>query len=334
MGKVRSKMKVGKLDTDLLRRIVFQHITFQREEVMVRPGVGEDCAVVDFGDFACVLSTDPITGTASEVGRLAVHISCNDVASNGVEPLGLMLTIMAPEGTTADEIEEVMRQAGEESKKLNVEIIGGHTEITAAVNRIIVSATAIGRQIKKHVIATSGARAGDLVLMTKTAGLEGTAIIAHEKTGALGEYMGLDKVENAKAMMHKISVVPEGIIGGKMGTSSMHDITEGGLLGAAWELCEAAGVGIEIYLNHVPIAIETKDICAYYQLDPLRLISSGCMLMTISEEKGPELLRALEEKGIQGTVIGRITAEGRYLVNGEEKVEISSPESDELYKVV
>lgn len=334
MGKVRSIMKVGKLDTDLLRKIVFRHITCQREEVMVRPGVGEDCAVVDFGDYACVLSTDPITGTASEVGRLAVHISCNDVASNGVEPLGLMLTIMAPEGTTADEIEEVMRQAGEESKKLNVEIIGGHTEITSAVNRIIVSATAIGRQIKNRVVATCGAQVGDLVLMTKTAGLEGTAIIAHENTGVLTGYMGADMVERAKYMMNMISVVPEGIIGGALGTSSMHDITEGGLLGAAWELCEAAGVGIEIHLNHVPIAVETEKICGYYHLDPLRLISSGCMLMTIPEEKGSELLRALEEKGIQGTVIGRITNEGRYLIDGEEKVEIAPPESDELYKVV
>lgn len=334
MGKVRSIMKVGKLDTDLLRKIVFRHITCQREEVMVRPGVGEDCAVVDFGDYACVLSTDPITGTASEVGRLAVHISCNDVASNGVEPLGLMLTIMAPEGTTADEIEEVMKQAGEESKKLNVEIIGGHTEITSAVNRIIVSATAIGRQIKNRVVATCGARVGDLVLMTKTAGLEGTAIIAHEKTEDLTGYMGADMVERAKHMMNKISVVPEGIIGGALGTSSMHDITEGGLLGAAWELCEAAGVGIEIHLNHVPIAVETEKICGYYHLDPLRLISSGCMLMTIPEEKECELLKALEEKGIQGTVIGRITNEGRYLIDGKEKVEIAPPESDELYKVM
>ncbi|MBB6213961.1 hydrogenase expression/formation protein HypE [Anaerosolibacter carboniphilus] len=327
-------MKVGKLDTDLLRKIVFRHITFQREEVLVRPGVGEDCAVVDFGDYACVLSTDPITGTASEVGRLAVHISCNDVASNGVEPLGLMLTIMAPEGTTADEIEEIMKQAGREAGKLNVEIIGGHTEITTAVNRMIVSATAIGRQIKSKVVATRGAQVGDLVLMTKTAGLEGTAIIAHEKADQLIAYMGPDMVNSAKIMMDKISVVPEGMIGGAIGTSSMHDITEGGLLGAVWELCEAAGVGIEIYMDKIPIAAETERVCKYFGIDPLRLISSGCMLMTISMDKEKDLLEALKEQGIQGTVIGRVTTGGRFLIDGKEKLEIAPPESDELYKVV
>lgn len=327
-------MKVGKLDTDLLRKIVFKHITFQREEVLVRPGIGEDCAVVDFGDYACVLSTDPITGTASEVGRLAVHISCNDVASNGVEPLGLMLTIMAPEGTTSSEIEEIMKQAGEEARKLKVEIIGGHTEITTAVNRIIVSATAMGRQIRSKVIATRGAQVGDLIVMTKTAGLEGTAIIAHEKAEQLASHMSQDMVNRAKAMMNQISVVPEGLIGGKIGASSMHDITEGGLLGALWELCEAADVGLEIHRDRVPIAAETEEICQYFEIDPLRLISSGCMLMTIPVEKEEELLAVLGESGIHAAVIGVVTAKGRFLIEGKEKVEIAAPESDELYKVV
>ncbi|KXG76515.1 AIR synthase family protein [Thermotalea metallivorans] len=327
-------MKVGKLDTELLQKIVFQHITCRREEVLVRPGVGEDCAVVDFGNDACILSTDPITGTAKEVGRLAVHISCNDVASNGVEPLGLMLTIMAPEGTTAAEIEEIMRQAGKEAAKLNVEIIGGHTEITTAVNRIVVSSTAIGRQVKNKVVSTKGARVADCVLMTKTAGLEGTAIIAHEHENRLKAYMGEEMVEQAKGMMDKISVVPEGVIGGEMGVSSMHDITEGGVLGAVWEMCEASKVGVVLYKERIKIAPETVKICRFFNIDPLRLISSGCMLMTIGWEKVDGLVQSLTEKGIEVSVIGEIIREGRYLVEGNQKIEIMPPESDELYKVV
>lgn len=327
-------MKVGKLDTELLQKIVFQYITYRREEVLVRPGVGEDCAVVDFGNDACILSTDPITGTAKEVGRLAVHISCNDVASNGVEPLGLMLTIMAPEGTTADEIEEIMRQAGKEAAKLNVEIIGGHTEITTAVNRIVVSSTAIGRQAKNKVVSTKGARVADCVLMTKTAGLEGTAIIAHEHESRLKACMGEKMVEQAKGMMDKISVVPEGVIGGRMGVSSMHDITEGGVLGAVWEMCEASKVGVILYKERIKVAPETVKICRFFDIDPLRLISSGCMLMTIGREKVDALVQSLTEKGIEVSIIGEIIREGRYLVDGNQKIEIMPPESDELYKAV
>lgn len=119
---------------------------------MVRPSIGEDCAVVNYGDYNCILSTDPITGATNEIGRLAVHINCNDIASNGVAPLGIMLTILAPEGTTVEDIDTIMEQAAKEADVLNVEILGGHTEITSAVNRIVISATAIGKQSASKLI--------------------------------------------------------------------------------------------------------------------------------------------------------------------------------------
>ncbi|WZL74061.1 AIR synthase family protein [Clostridiaceae bacterium 35-E11] len=326
-------MKVGKLDSELLRKIVFNNITLHRDEVLVRPGIGEDCGVIDFGEYACVMSTDPITGAANEVGRLAVHISCNDVASSGVQPLGLMLTIMVPEGTKAEEIDLIMKQAGEEAAKLNVEIIGGHTEITSAVNRVIVSSTAIGRQTKSKVIHTSGAKLGDSVVMTKNLGLEGTAIIAHDWEDKLKNVLGKDVVQKAKDMLKDISVVTEGVIAGEIGVTSMHDITEGGLLGAIWEMCEASQTGVKIYKHKVKITLETKKICDYFKIDPFRLISSGCMLMTVSKEKEAALLKALGEKGVDASVIGEVIKEERYLVDGEKEIKMMAPESDELYKV-
>jgi len=120
-------MKTGKLDSNLLEEMVFKHLKFKRPEVITGPGIGEDCALVDFGQYDCVLSTDPITGAVSDIGRLAVQISCNDIASNGIEPLGILLACMLPEGTTIEEIDEIMRQAGEASEALGVMIIGGHT---------------------------------------------------------------------------------------------------------------------------------------------------------------------------------------------------------------
>ena len=113
-------LKAGKLDSDLLKKIVFDKITFRRPEVLTRPGIGEDCAVVDFGSYDCVMSTDPITAAISDIGRLSIHISCNDIASNGIEPLGIMLAVMLPVGTTEEDIEEMMRQAGEVSERLGV----------------------------------------------------------------------------------------------------------------------------------------------------------------------------------------------------------------------
>ncbi|HHU16998.1 MAG TPA: AIR synthase [Clostridiales bacterium] len=326
-------MKSGKLNNELLKSIVFNNITYQREEIMVRAGIGEDCAVIDFGEFACVISTDPITGASNKVGRLAVHIACNDIASNGVEPLGLLLTLLVPEGTTEAELNEIMKEAGEAAAELNVEIMGGHTEVTSAVNKIIISATVIGKHPKNKVIFSKGAQPGDLVIMTKSAGLEGTAIIAHDWEDRLRKDLGDSIVEEGKKMMQDISVVKEGVIAGKIGVTAMHDATEGGLLGALWELCEASKVGTLIDREKINIAPVTKEICQYFNLDPLRLISSGCMLITVAQEKAPELLNEYKKNGIVATIIGKVTASGRFMQDGENLLEILPPIGDELYKV-
>jgi len=324
-------MKSGKLPSDVLEKRILSSFRFKREEVLVRSKVGEDCSVLDFGEYACVVSTDPITGASNEIGRLAVHISCNDVAANGVEPFGLLFTILAPEGTTLEVLQDIVRQAAEEAASLKVEIIGGHTEITPAVNRIVVSTTAIGRAAKDRVVTSSGAKPGDYIILTKWAGLEGTAIIAHDFEKRLRGRMDDALLESAQAMMGHISVVREGMIAGKMGATAMHDVTEGGVLGALWELAEASGVGLRIYQDKIPVRPETQAICEEFGLNPLKLISSGCMLITCRDGQG--MLEALNREGIPASIIGEVVEEGRTLVSGEREEPIDPPESDELYKV-
>lgn len=324
-------MKSGKLPSDVLEKRILSSFRFKRKEVLVRSKVGEDCSVLDFGEYACVVSTDPITGASNEIGRLAVHISCNDVAANGVEPFGLLFTILAPEGTTLEVLQDIVRQAAEEAASLKVEIIGGHTEITPAVNRIVVSTTAIGRAAKDRVVTSSGAKPGDYIILTKWVGLEGTAIIAHDFEKRLRGRMDDALLESAQAMMGHISVVKEGMIAGKMGATAMHDVTEGGVLGALWELAEASGVGLRIYEDKIPVRPETQAICEEFGLNPLKLISSGCMLITCRDGQG--MLEALNREGIPASIIGEVVEEGRTLVSGEREEPIDPPESDELYKV-
>lgn len=329
-------MKIGKLDSKLLEEIVFNNIKFKRPEVVTRPGIGEDCAVVDFGDYDCVLSTDPITGAVGEIGRLAINISCNDIASNGIEPLGILLACMLPEGTTEDEIREIMCQAGEESAKIGVEIIGGHTEITAAVNQPVIVSTALGRSLKGASQNAKDMKPGDYILMTKLAGMEGTGIIACDHKQRLNGVLTADEISEAEAMVSQISVVREGVIAGRIGTSGMHDITEGGVLGAVWEMCEISDTGAEVYLEEIPVAEVTKKICSYFGIDWLRLISSGCMLIIARPERKDTLIKEINNAGIPAACIGRITekSRGRVIIGGGTKIDITPPDSDELYKVV
>jgi len=328
-------LKIGKLDSKLLEDIVFNNIHFKRQEVLARPGIGEDCAVLDFGAYECVISTDPITAAVSQIGRLAVHISCNDVASNGVEPLGIMLTLMLPEGTTEGEIGEIMRQAAETSAELGVEIIGGHTEITAAVRQPVIVSTAVGKAISGASQSAENMKPGDLIYLTKWAGLEGTGIIASDFEGRLADILTADELKEAKELLSLVSVVKEGVAAGKAGTSGMHDVTEGGVLGAVWEMCRVSGNGAEIYEDQIPVLEVTKKICRFFGINPLGLISSGCMMIIISPGKEEALKKALAGCGVKASRIGSVKEKdyGLKLLKRDNIVEIGPPESDELYKV-
>ncbi len=326
-------MEIGKVPNNYLKNILLSKINYKRPEVLLRPEVGEDCSAIDFQNDICVLTSDPITGTVEEIGRLAVLINCNDIASSGAEPLGLLATILAPPQTTEDELAYVMQQLCDTADTLNVDILGGHTEITGAVNRIVIMSTAVGKVHKEKLVSTSGAKTGDLIIITKTAGIEGTSIIAKNKSDDLEKEFGKEMVDRAIDFINLISVVKEGRIAADFGVSSMHDITEGGVMGALWEVAEASGVGVEVYKENIPVAKETRDICKMYGIDPLKLISSGSMIITCEDGEG--LLKIFEEKGIAASIIGRVTGRNEKIMWSEGKpVYIEAPDSDELYKVL
>lgn len=327
-------MKIGKLPNEVLEKIVFSNISYKRNEVLTRAGIGKDCAVLDFGDNVCVVSTDPITGATQDIGKLAVHISCNDVASNGAEPVGLLMTILAPPSSTEEDIKRIMEDANKVASELNVEIIGGHTEVTDAVNRIIVSTTVLGIQLKKNMLSPEDAKIGDKILITKTAGIEGTAIISNELEDKLKNLIPQQLIDEGKSLIDDISVVAEGKICGLIGVPYMHDITEGGVFGAVWETAIATKKGVKINLEAIPLKESTREICNALGVNPFKLISSGSLIVVASAEKIDNIQKELRQNGIESSVIGEITEKDILVeANGELK-EIESPGSDELYKVL
>ena len=333
---VTEMLKVGKLDSDMLKEMVIDKITYRRPEVLTKAGVGEDCAVIDYGEYECVVSTDPITADIDQIGKLAIHISCNDIASNGVEPLGILLAVMLPVGTTEEDIATIMEQAGEAAKLAQVEIIGGHTEITEAVNKPVIVSTAFGRGFKGQSQSAVDMAPGDYILMTKTAGIEGTGIIADDHEEKVRSFLTEDEIKYARGLLGKVSVVKEGVIAGKIGTNGMHDITEGGVLGAVWELCNISGMGAEVWIRDIPVEDVTRKIAEHFGIDYLRLISSGSMLIISSPERKEEIIQALKKEGILATVIGKITEGGESVntfIDGTTTA-IEPPGTDELYKVI
>ena len=327
-------MKIGKVPESVLKRSVIKQIKTRRPEVLKGASVGEDCAAIELKDNEVfVLSTDPITGTANDCGRLAVHITANDLASAGAEPVGIMLTVLLPESTEEADIKALMKEVEEACAELNIQIVGGHTEITNVVNQPVISVTGVGKTNKDAFVATGNAIPGDDVVITKWIGLEGTAIIAKDKEEELKGRFPAPFVDGAKDFLKYISVVPEAAVAVKHGVSAMHDVTEGGIYGALWEIAEASKVGLEIDLKSIPIKQETVEICDYCSINPYGLISSGCMLITTAN--GHDLVRELNKEGISATVIGKVTAgNDRVIINDDERRFLEPPKTDELYKVV
>lgn len=326
-------MKVGKISETILKRSVFKQIRTKRDEVLLGAGVGEDCAALKLepGEVF-VISTDPITGTVKDVGTLAVQVTVNDLASSGAEPVGVMLTVLLPEEITEEDIKEMMGQVEEACAGANIQVMGGHTEVTKAVNQPVISVAGVGKAREGRLISTAGAKAGQDILVTKWIGIEGTSIIAKEKEEELRTRFSADFVDTAKGFDQYLSVLPEAGIAVDFGVSAMHDVTEGGIYGALWELAEASGVGLEIDLKAVPIRQETVEICEYFGLNPYYLISSGCMLM--ASERGHDLARELQKAGISAAVIGKaVEGKARRILNGEEESFLERPKTDELYKI-
>lgn len=326
-------MKIGKLPEAVLKRSVLNQIHNRREEVLLGASVGEDCAAVALADDEIlVMSTDPITGGTKDIGELAVQITVNDLASAGAEPVGIMLTALLPECVSEQKLRLMMEQVEAACEKVNVQVMGGHTEVTKAVNQPLVSVVGVGKAKKGKLVSTAGARPGMDIIITKWIGIEGTSILAKEKEAELSERFDKGFLKTAMDFDKMLSVLPEAEIAVAFGVGAMHDVTEGGVFGALWEMAEASGVGLEIDLKKIPIRQETVEICEFFDVNPYELISSGSMLMAARD--GNTIVRELEKAGIHAVVVGKATAgNDRILYIGEERRFLEPPKSDELYRV-
>ncbi|MCR5302700.1 MAG: AIR synthase family protein [Lachnospiraceae bacterium] len=325
-------LKIGKVPENVLTRSIIRQISTKRPEILVGAGIGEDCAAIRLeNDEIFVMSTDPITGTSHDIGALSVHVTANDIASSGAEVIGIMLSVLLPEGSEESDLKHIMHQASKECEKLGIQVIGGHTEVTPVVSQPVITSTGIGKVRKDRMITTSGAKPGDDVVVTKWIGLEGTGIIAKDDRDYLLKRFSPSFVDRAEGFSELVSVVKDALTAVQAGVSAMHDVTEGGIFGALWEVAVSSKCGLEVELSDIPVRQETVEICEVYGIDPYRLISSGSMLITAPN--GSDVVRALKREGINAAVIGKVTGgNDRIVTNKDDRRFLEPPGPDELYK--
>ncbi|RLG01923.1 MAG: hydrogenase [Thaumarchaeota archaeon] len=281
-----------------------------------------------------IAAMDPITGSGSMIGWLAVNVNANDVAVMGGEPRWFSTTLLIPEDASVEEVKKIVSEIHLAAKKLGVAVITGHSEITPGIVNPIIVGHMLGKLISRKPIRSSDARAGDLIVMVKTAGIEGTAILSTDFAEILKDRVSEKILERAKRFYRRISVVEDALKLAKRNICrSMHDPTEGGVLGGVYEVAEASKLSFILYEDKIPVAAETKIICNALNCDPLRLIASGALIASIPEEnfgKAKRMIRGLR-------VIGRFRRRkmGNVLVKvdgSEEK--IKDVVRDELWRLI
>lgn len=330
---------VGKLPLRILKRFLKKYTVFDKS-VIVGPDIGLDAAVIEFSNKYLLAKTDPITFTAKDIGLYTININANDIAAMGGVPRWFLAAILLPAGKAdAKMAEAIFSQLSHACKKLNISLCGGHTEITAGIDRPIVIGQMLGEVEKGKLVTARGAKVGDAIILTKGIAIEATSIMAREKRKEIEGRFGrrfLSRCENF-IKTPGISIINDSRIAVKSGTvHAMHDPTEGGIATGLHELAIASEVGMIVEKDKIPVFRECALLADYFGINPIGAIASGALLISASSKDSKKIVAGLEKNAIHASIIGMIVEKRKgvkILENGKLK-NLKLFERDEITNIL
>ncbi len=329
------KLPTGKIPREILEDVILKNLGKRRDEVIVGPSYGLDGAVIEVGEKVLITSMDPITGALERIGWLAININANDVATFGVQPRFFSSCLLLPESATKETVKAICEQIDLGAKKLGIAVTGGHAETTPNLPYPIVVGYCMGVAGRNDYVTAKGAKVGNKLILTKSVGIEGTAILATDRHSQLANKLKPALLNKAKKLFSNISVVKEAVLAFETGyVTAMHDPTEGGIAGGIHELADASNAGFKVYEENLSIANETLRICEFFRIDPLQLIASGSLLIAAEESYADKVVEALNRNRIAASIIGEILSspKKRFLKRISGKTEkLVRPVSDHLW---
>ena len=330
-------MKNGKVSESILKRSVFKQLHTRNDNVILGPAIGQDCGAVKLSEDedAFVMSSLPVTISFSSKQLMAQHgvnHAINNVATMGAKPTGITVDLLIPTVENEANLRELMKDIDAVCKERQITVLGGHTQVTRAVKDIIITVTAFGTLSSKCLLKVSNITPGMDIIMTKWAGLEGSALLAIEEEEALSKRYSVPFVNKAKAYIDYLSIESEAAVAAKSGAVAMHDVSQGGVFAALWELAEGSGVGLDIDMKKIPIRQETVEICEFFDINPYKLLGGGSLLIAATD--GNKIVRAIEAAGGNAAVIGVTTSSNdRVLIQGDERRFLETAQTDEIYNI-
>lgn len=327
-------MNLGKVPETVLKRSVLKKIKHRRRDVLEKAGVGKDTgSFLVEEESQLVFSTNPISGTPEQISFYGVPNVVNNLVADGAEPVGLLVSLLLPENGKEDEIKIVMEGLENQCEKLQMEIITGHTGISDGISQIIVTLTGIG--VKRKISCSwepKKIQENYQLVMTKWCGLSGTVCLAQDYREELCKRFTSNFLEEAEQFSQYAFVIEEAGIAREMGAAAMHDVNEGGIFAALWELASREDIGFKADLKKMLIRQETIEVCEYFDINPYRLKGCGSLLVVI--ENGNAYVERLKQLGIEAAVIGRVVkGNDRLICNEEEEQYLEPPKGDACYLV-
>lgn len=314
-------MKMGKIDLENLNEVINSYVGVKKKQTILSSKIGEDTCLIDLNSLdedILMISSDPITFTSKNIGRLAVIVNTNDIYASGGKGYGIILNILIPPNKTIEDFKSVMSDIHKECINHNLEILGGHTEVTDVVCDIVVSVTIIGVCKKHEVKKSSSSSLGDLIFLTKKISVEGTTILFDEFKEELLSVLNEEDLKEIETLRKSISIKKESEILKDINISSMHDITEGGLIGCLFEMSISSNKGFRIFKDSVLLYNSTKKVCEYLNKDAFRLISSGSLIFTANPKYKKEIEEKFLKEKVDCFVIGEVIDSGKYFIDNKE----------------
>lgn len=326
-------MKVGNVSQTVLRRSILKQLHTRREESIIQPSVEEMCAAIRIEeDEQVVFTNTSLFGDEKDLAVFAVAHVLNDLWTRGAEPIGVNISILLPPHAYESRLKSMISYAEEVAEGQRIQILNAKAEVSPVLSKSLVTVFGIGKEKKEGLLQSSMGMAGQDVVLTNWIGLEGMLRILREKKEELSKRF-------VPAFLHQIEEQQQYLLAGdelriakEFGVSAMHQITEGGILAALWNLTEASGTGIDVDLKKIAIKQETIEVCEHFHLNPYQMTSAGSILLVTHDGEG--LVSRLEKNGKKATVIGRLTdCNEKVIWNDTEKRFIDRPAQDELLKI-
>ena len=326
-------MKIGKVSQTVLKRSMLKTLQFKRDEAILQPSVEEMCFGIACESDEQILCTDAVLyGNEKDLGVYALARVLNDLATRNATPIGVSVRIILPPYAYESRLKamiECIEQAGSAHK---VQVLCAKAEVSAAVTMAMVQMSALGICKQGQLLQSSMAKSNQDLVLLNYIGLEGTLRVMQEKQDELKQRFVHTFLSQLKQMEHCLFAVNEMQIARDYEVSAMHQITDGGILAALWEMAESANVGLEVDIKKMIIRQETVEICECYRLNPYQLTSAGSVLIVTGQ--GEALVEKYKEMGVQAVVLGRTTgSKERVILRGEEKRFLDRPAADELLKI-